>query len=156
MIGILLHDALWSALAAAGFAVLFNVPIRALPGCVICGASGHALRTLLIQQFGLNIELSTLIGATMVGFMSSAFARRYYLPASIFSITGAIPLVPGVFAYSTMIGIIDIATTDPANVSMTQLVETVVNGIKTGLILIAIAGGITAPTLLFNRHRPVV
>ncbi|MBZ0291771.1 MAG: threonine/serine exporter family protein [Anaerolineae bacterium] len=155
LIGQLLYDAFWSGLAALGFAILFNVPLRALPGCLVCGALGHAART-LTMQLGLNIEFSTLIGAALVGFVSLGFAHRQQVPPAIYSVSGAIPMVPGVFAYSTMIGIINIAAADPATVGTELLMETVVNGVKTGLILVAIAGGISGPTLLFNRRKPVV
>jgi uncharacterized membrane protein YjjB (DUF3815 family) len=36
------------------------------------------------------------------------------------------------------------------------LVTASVNAVKTGLILAALAGGITAPNLLFRRQKPVV
>ncbi|MBC7869318.1 MAG: threonine/serine exporter family protein, partial [Chitinophagaceae bacterium] len=49
LLGVVVQDAFWSALAAAGFAMVFNVPPRTLFGCVLAGASGHAFRTLLIQ-----------------------------------------------------------------------------------------------------------
>ena len=154
-LGLILHDAIWSAVAALGFAVLFNVPPRTLIYCALCGAAGHALRTLLMQT-GMGIEISTLLGATLVGFMALAFARYLQVPAALFGITGSIPLVPGVFAYSAMIGLIHIATTDPLTVGTPELVEVVVNAVKTALILIAIAFGIAAPSLMFNRQKPVV
>lgn len=154
-LGLILHDAIWSALAALGFAVLFNVPPRTLIYCALCGAAGHALRTVLMQA-GMGIEISTLLGSTLVGFMALLFARRLQIPVSVFSISGAIPLVPGVFAYSAMIGLINIATADPSTVGTPELIDVVINGVKTGLILIGIAFGIAAPSLIFDRRKPVV
>ncbi len=151
---VLLQDAFWSAVAALGFAVLFNVPPRALPVCMMCGALGHGTRTLMMSA-GFEIELATLLGATAVGYLALVFARRMNIPTPVFAISGAIPLVPGVFAYSTLIGVIDIATADPGTVTPDMLIEMVVNGIKTGLILITIAAGIAAPALLFDRRSVV-
>jgi uncharacterized membrane protein YjjB (DUF3815 family) len=151
----LLYDAFWSGLAALGFAMLFNVPTRTLRGCLICGAVGHALRTLMIQ-LGLSVELSTLIGATAVGFIGTVFARHWMTPAAVFTVSGVIPLFPGVFAFRTMLGVLRVAgLIDPAE-GMAALYEVGVNGIKTALVLGAIAVGIAAPTLLFDRRRPVV
>lgn len=65
---------------------------------------------------------------------------------------GTISLVPGVYAYSTMIGILNIAIAVPVVIGG-QLAEAVSDGMKTGLILIAIASGISAPTRLFHRHN---
>lgn len=152
MLLLVARDGLWSGIAALGFAILFNVPVRTLPGCMLVGAVGHALRTLLMQ-LGMGIEAGTLVGATAVGFMSLKFAQRWHTPPTVFSVSGAIPMVPGVFAYEAMLGLLHIAT--QASPGMNVLTETAVNAVKTALILGAIAGGIAAPGLLFWRRKPV-
>ena len=150
---LVLRDGLWSGVAALGFAILFNVPVRTLPGCLLVGAVGHALRTLLMQ-FGMGIEAGTLVGATAVGFLSLRFAQRWHTPPTIFSVSGAIPMVPGAFAYEAMLGLLRIAT--QATPGPDVFTETAINAVKTALILGAIAGGIAAPSLLFRRHKPIV
>lgn len=150
-----LQNAFWSGLAACGFAMLFNVPTRTLPGCIAAGALGHVVRALSIQ-LGLGIEGSTLVGATTVGFLGTLFSRYWHAPAPVFTIAGAIPMVPGAFAYRTMIAILNIATVQDMTRANDLLVEASVNGIKTALIIGAIAVGITAPALLFQRRKPVV
>ncbi|MBZ0280457.1 MAG: threonine/serine exporter family protein [Anaerolineae bacterium] len=154
LIGLLLQDAFWSALAATGFAVLFNVPKEALLGCALGGAVGHATRTLLMN-FGLDIELATLIGSTVIGVLGMWLAQRWKMPTMIFTVSAAVTMVPGTFAYRTMIGILEVSISDPTTGS-TALVEASINAIKTGLILGSIAVGIAAPTLLLGRHKPVV
>jgi len=148
--GQMLHDALWSGLAALGFAVLFNVPPRALLGCFFCGASGHTLRTFLVAQ-GISLEFGTLAGAVLVGLLAVLFGRRWHVPPPVFSITGSIPMVPGVFAFSTMLGVIDLVNAADAAAQSAALVEVSVNAFRTALILAAIAAGITLPSLLFRR-----
>ena len=150
LLGALAADAFWSALAALGFAVLFNAPVRTLWGCAACGATGHALRTLLMQA-GLGVEAGTLVAATAVGFLGALFARQWKTPATTFTVTGAIPMVPGVYAYQTMIGLLNVASAAPP-VDLALLAAVAVNAIKTGLILGAIAFGIAAPGLLFRRR----
>jgi uncharacterized membrane protein YjjB (DUF3815 family) len=150
----LLQDAFWSAVAATGFAMLFNVPVRTLPACALAGAVGHALRSALIG-LGVTLEAATLVAATLIGVLGVFFARRWHAPSSIFTVSGAIPLVPGTFAFQTMIGVIRLAVFDPAD-SAAALVAIGANGIRTGLILAAIAVGIAAPGLFIQRKRPVV
>ncbi|NWG17333.1 MAG: threonine/serine exporter family protein [Chloroflexi bacterium] len=150
---LVLEDALWSALAATGFAMLFNVPVRTLPGCAILGAVGHAARTLLMQM-GMSIEAGTLAGATLVGFLGLVFARRWKTPSSVYTLSGAIPMVPGALAYRTMIGLLKLAEAAPDAAAL-MLADVSVSAIKTGLILGAIAVGIAAPSLLFFRQRPL-
>lgn len=146
-------DAFWSGLAALGFAILFNVPKALLPGCALVGALGHAARALFIE-LGLSMELATLTGATLVGIGSQQLAKRTNSPASIFGVAGGIPMVPGVYAYQTMLGLLSIASATPET-GVALLAEVGTNAVKTALLLSAIAMGIGAPALLFQRSRPV-
>lgn len=155
LIELVFKDALWSAVAATGFAMMFNVPARTLWGCALCGAIGHAVRTFLIQELDFSIAWGTLFGALAVGFLGQYLANQYATPAPIFTVSGAIPMVPGVFAYRTMMGIIELssATADTGGQILTQ---TVINAITVALVLVAIVGGIITPKVLFDRRKPVV
>lgn len=146
-------DLAWSGVAALGFAILFNVPRRLLLSCFVCGAVGHGIRTLLTSQ-GVTIEFATLVGAVAIGILSSYFSLRLKIPASVFAITGAIPLVPGVFAYQTIIGLLN-ATAATGSATTELLVAAGINGVKTAIILAAIAFGTAAPILFFQRSHPV-
>ncbi|MEZ4668499.1 MAG: threonine/serine exporter family protein [Anaerolineae bacterium] len=153
-LGLLVQDAMWSAVAALGFAVLFNVPRRALAGCALAAALGHAARTLLMQ-LGMEIELATLAGSSVIGFISLFLSQRWHAPMPIFSISAAVTLVPGVFAFRTMLAILEVSLGDPATAG-DALVAASSNAIKTAFILGAIALGIAVPALLFKREQPVV
>jgi uncharacterized membrane protein YjjB (DUF3815 family) len=144
-----LQDVLWSGLAALGFAVLFNVPRRLLPGCFLSGAIGHSIRAVVVS-LGASVEFGTLIGAAAVGLLSTFLSSHYRVPVSSFTVTGAIPMVPGVFAYQTIIGLLN-ATTAVGDESIQLLAVAGINGIRTALILSALAFGIAAPSLLFRR-----
>ncbi len=153
-----LRDAFWSAIAALGFAILFNVPRRSLPACALAGALGHGLRAAFIAVLGVPIEAATLLAATAVGFLGELFARKYRIPRLVFVVPGVIPMVPGVFAYRTMLGIFEV--TGLADLSAVEgaevLLQTAVYAIRTGLILTGLAFGIIAPNLLFRRQKPVI
>lgn len=150
----LLADAFWSAVAALGFAFLFNIPKRTLWACALMGATGYTLRAVLLN-LGLTIELATLTSAAAIGFLGTFMARRFHMPVIIFTIPSAIPLVPGTFAFRTMIGILELTNQNLLDDALI-LTEATTNGIKTGLILAALAAGIAAPKLLFQRRKPVV
>ncbi len=149
-----LRDLLLSGLAAAGFAVLFNVPKRLLLGCFLSGAVGHTLRTVLMTS-GATVEFSTLFGAVAVGFISVYLSERFNVPVSVFTVTGAIPLVPGVYAYQTIVGLLN-AIAASGDQSGGLLVTAVINGVRTAVILGAIAFGTAAPMLLFRRSAAAV
>jgi uncharacterized membrane protein YjjB (DUF3815 family) len=146
-------DAIWSALAAAGFAMLFNVPRRTLLACMLAGAVGHATRTLLMS-LGMTIIPATLAGAVVIGFFGEYCSRRWRAPAPLFTVSGSIPMVPGSYAYRAMLAAIRITTTAPADV-MPVLAEAGINFVTTGLILAALALGIAMPQLLFRPRKPI-
>ena len=154
IVGFVIQDGIWSALAATCFGILFNVPPRLLPGCAAAAAFGHALRTLVVQ-LGVDIAISTLVGSTLIGFISLYLSRRWHAPIPVFTLSAAVTMVPGVFAYRTMLAIIELSVgnAETANVA---LIAASSNAVRTALILGAIALGIAAPALLFNREPPVV
>ncbi len=155
LLGALLLDLLWSAVAAVGFAMLFNVPRRWLAYCALMGAFGHGTRWLLMQG-GTSIEIGTLLGALVVGFLGYGSGRRLRVPTAIFHIPGIIPLVPGRVAYEAMIGLLQVTTATSLTAQQTLLADFSVNVIRVGIMVAAIAIGIAIPRLLFDREPPVV
>ncbi len=150
----LLENGFWAAIAAVGFAVLFNVPPRALPWTALAGAAGYSVRFLLVQ-LGFAIEWGTMAGAATVGFIGWFFARRQQMPRVVYTIAGIIPMVPGVFAFQTLLSLFQIAEQGSAS-SPDLLLQANVNAIKTGLILAALAAGISIPTLIFHKHDSII
>ncbi len=58
----LAQDMILAAIPAVGFAMVFNVPVRALRWCALLGAIGHGSRMILMTS-GLNIEWSTFMAS---------------------------------------------------------------------------------------------
>ena len=98
----------------------------------------------------MNIVPATLLGSSMIGLLGEYCGRRWHAPPILFTVSGAIPMVPGSFAYKAMLGAIRISTAD-ASSGMPILVDAGINFATTGLILAALALGIAMPQLLFRR-----
>ena len=60
----LAQDMILAAIPAVGFAMVFNVPVRALRWCALLGAIGHGSRMILMTS-GLNIEWSTFMASML-------------------------------------------------------------------------------------------
>ena len=147
---LLLEKGMWFGTAAVGFAVLFNVPRRAIAPVFILVFLGGLSKSILLQ-FEINVIVSSLAGATVIGFLSIPFAHKRHAPPPIFAIPAVIPMVPGIFAYRMMLGLINLAgTINPAN--YTQILsETINNGLKVMLILMSLAGGVGIPMLITRK-----
>lgn len=144
-------DMVYAAIAAVGFGMLFNIPLRLVIVCGLVGGVGHGVRYILNTEMDYSLELATLVGATVIGAASYYLGRYYKVPQSIFAIAAVIPMIPGTFAYRTMIGAA--ALVSESGVSPETLLVTSVTALKTAFILAALAIGVAVPQLLLNRKK---
>jgi len=119
----LAEDSLFSACAALGYLFLFNVPVRLAWVCVLCGVASHTMRTLCLQHH-IDIVAGSLIGALAVGFLAHGFARYFRAPASTFAFPGVVAMIPGEFAFRSVIGYIQIISAR-SSASPSLIAETV-------------------------------
>lgn len=149
----LLDDAFFSAIPAVGFAMVFNVPPKALPYCGLAGALAHSLRTLLMY-YGVSIELATFVAAALVGVLGWFWSERKVIPVPVFTVAAIIPMIPGVYAFGTMIGLVELNL--DASVSHELLDKVISNGLKTLFVIGAISFGLAIPKMLLKNSKPVV
>lgn len=145
-------DALFASVPAVGFAMVFNVPKKMLIYCAIGGAFAHSLRFLLMN-FGVHIEWATLIASSSMGFVGLYWSRKRLIPRPVFTVASIIPMIPGSFAFTTVIGLVEINTAG-YSVEIMQIVAE--NGLKTLFILGALSFGLALPSILIYRGRPIV
>ena len=149
---LLLNDAFFSAIPAVGFALVFNVPARMLVFCAVGGAFTHSLRTLLMHS-GLNIEWSTLVAATALGLTGVYWSRRYLIPRPVFTIASVIPMIPGSYAFTTVIGILELHGGGYSAELLSKVIE---SGLTTLFILFALSFGLAIPSIVIYRGRPII
>jgi len=148
----LLNDMFFAAIPAVGFAMVFNVPQKALAYCAIGGAIGHGSRFLMLQ-FGIPIEWATFFAATLVGIIGVHWSHKFLAHPKVFTVAALIPMVPGVFAFKAMIALVEINSLGYTTELVAILLE---NFLKSMFIIIGLAVGLAMPGLLFYRRRPVV
>lgn len=149
---VLLDDMFFAAIPAVGFALVFNVPPKALKYCALLGALGHVTRTILMQS-DVPIVFATLVGAALIGFIGVHLSHRYLAHPKVFTVAAIIPMIPGVQAYKAMIAIVQIHHYGFSNALFEQMIASFIN---TTFILGALVFGLALPGLLFYREKPVV
>lgn len=148
----LYEKGIWFGFAAIGFAVLFNVPVRTLLIIWVMAAIGGLTKVLMIHYLLVGPVFGSLCGATLIGILSIPAAHNKHAPPMVFAIPAVIPMVPGVFAYRTMLGLIKLAGDHVmANYNET-IADTLNNGLKAMFIVMALAGGVAIP-MLITRHE---
>lgn len=150
MIRLVLVDGLLAAIAAIGFAVISNPPRKAIFVSAILAALGHSLRFFLIKS-GLDISLSTFVAATFIGLLSIVFARIIHCPAEVFSFPSLLPMIPGMFAYRTILSVIRFMQNSDVVKSQQFMMDFFHNGMTTLFILLALVVGVSLPILFFPK-----
>ncbi len=145
---LLLEKILWAIIAALGFAALFTVPRRAFWAVAVLAAIGYCLRGLALES-GWNLIVATLTGSCVMGLISIQLAHWVHTPTTVFMAPAVIPMVPGVYAYRFMMGLLEISS--KSDISTELLTQTISNGLKAVFVVLALAIGVSIPSLLFRR-----
>ncbi|WP_039057556.1 threonine/serine exporter [Enterobacter sp. Bisph1] len=148
----LIQDMLLAAIPAVGFAMVFNVPQRALLWCALLGAIGHGSR-FAMMHWGFNIEWSTFAASMLVGSVGIRWSRWYLAHPKVFTVAAVIPMFPGISAYTAMISAVKISHFGYSEDLMILLLT---NFLKASSIVGALSIGLSIPGLWIYRKRPRV
>lgn len=141
---------LWAAAAVLGFAMVFAVPRRTLPGIMALAVGAHLLRSLCLSQ-GAALPLASFVAALAVGFVATVVAPRTGQATAIYAFAPVIPLIPGTYMFNALIGLLDL--TSGTGGASSVIVDNVVVDISVAtLTIIALAVGTIGPTLLVGRR----
>jgi uncharacterized membrane protein YjjB (DUF3815 family) len=145
---IVLDQAIWGAIAAAGFGVLFNLGFRLLPWCAASGALALAVRTACLE-LGWNLEGASFAAALTVGAAAQCLRRRKGLSQDLLDVAGCIPMVPGSLAAKAIVGLYALTTNAVANESEI-LVSAAQYSLRVMFTTGAIGTGLVIPTYLLR------
>jgi uncharacterized membrane protein YjjB (DUF3815 family) len=152
LLWVLLQDMLLAAVPALGFAMVFNVPVRALRYCALLGAVGHGSRMLMMHA-GMNIEWATFLAAILIGMIGIYWSRWLLAHPKVFTVAAVIPMFPGISAYTAMISVVEISHLGYSEALMATLMS---NFLKACFIVGALSIGLSLPGLWLYRKRPGV
>ena len=150
LLRLMLIDGLMAAVAATGFAVISNPSRNAIFISALLAAIGHALRFYLIKT-GLEISLATFVAASFIGLLSIFFARVIHCPAEVFSFPSLLPMIPGMFAYKTILSLIKFMQNTDVLKAQGFIMDFFHYGMTTLFILLSLVVGVSLPVLLFPK-----
>lgn len=141
---------LWAGLAVLGFAMVFSVPRRTLPGIVALAIVAHLVRTIALES-GAPLPSASFVAAVLVGLTAALIAPRTNQATPIYAFAPVIPLIPGTYMFDALTGIL--ALTSSSEPDSAAIVDAaIVNGSIATLTIVALAVGTISPTLLVGRH----
>jgi uncharacterized membrane protein YjjB (DUF3815 family) len=145
-------NAIFAAIPALGFAMVFNVPKQALIYCAFGGAITYTSR-IILQDLDVPLELATFIASTIIGVISLYWSRKFIIPRPVYTIASIIPLLPGTFAFSAIINLIEMNAHGVTPLLINSFIE---NGLKTIIILGGIGLGLALPSLYNIRYNRAI
>lgn len=140
----LITQGLYSFLSVVGFSVLFNLPRKLIIAASISGMIGW-LVYYTFQMQDTNFIIPAFMGSIAVGIVGEILAIYKKQPATLFTIPGIIPFVPGYGIYDTMRFVVE----KDFNRAMTK-------GGESLFIAISIACGIVLATSFIRMLRPYI
>lgn len=134
----------------ACWGVLFGTPKKILCIAGLLGGMGHCLRFILLElNFGLIS--ATLAGSVAIGLLGIMVAHKVDNPPVVFTMPACITMVPGMFAYKSMLAGIKITDTNMLNSDPTIIPTMLHNLMLTMSLLFTLAIGICIGVLLFRQ-----
>jgi uncharacterized membrane protein YjjB (DUF3815 family) len=117
--------------ATGGFAIWFALPRETLLRAGVVGMCGFLLRAVLLS-FGHSLMIGSFFAALFIGVFGYYRARTFNYPRVIFTVTGIIPLVPGIPAYRALLLF-----------SQSRVSQGFDNAMQGFLVIAALAAGLT-------------
>jgi len=148
----LLEVSFWSGIAAVGFGLLFNIPKNSVLTVFFLGFGAGFIKFLLIH-FNVHVVLGSFLAAFFVGIISIPMAHKIHQPPVVFSIPPVIPMIPGYFAYETVLSIMNFLFTEGDVSKRALLVDAIfTNGFSMVFILISLTVGVALPMLILKKN----
>lgn len=138
---------------AVGFCwgILFGSPKRVLWVAGLLGGLGHSLRFVLLWA-GMELIAATLISSAFIGLAGIYCAHKVHHPPVVFTMPACITMIPGLYAYRTMLGCIKL--TDQTIVDHNpDIIGQIGHNLMLAMsLLFTLAIGISVAALLFRSQ----
>ena len=132
MTTLILHF-IYAAFPTLGFCILFKVPVKKFPACIIIGAMSWTCYQLLLYCDAAPVA-ACFAASCLVGFLSDRASRLLKEAATVFIIPGILCLVPGAKIFYTMEALLRNDVQDMAQIGVQTLM--MAGAIALGLLVI--------------------
>ncbi len=146
------QDALFSAIAAIGFAAISRPPKRAYLWCALIAAVAHSARFVLLHHaWHPHIVFATFAASLLVGIMAVLISPRTKIPAETFLFPSLLPMIPGIYAYKSFAALALCLFSGQQEAFEHNFYLFASNAMTCTCILLAMVTGATLPIFMFKK-----
>ncbi len=136
-----------AAIAAMGFSMIFNIPIRLLPVVAVGGIIAVCTRNFVNFDLGMGAIIGSFAGSMLVSIIAIKAVHWFHVPNHVLTIPSVIPMVPGVLMYRLLFGLINFNSLTPETMLMA-----IKSGVGSGLTVLGMAVGVAIPNIFLRRY----
>ncbi len=143
------QDVIAAGVAVASYSVFFSTPLNMLPWPVAVGMLAHALRWVALSVFGFGVAAGALVACIIVGLILTPVSRRSHMPFAAIGFASVVSMMPGVYLFRMMSGLVQIAGDAQSNLSLIQ--GTISAGMTAAVIILAMSFGLIIPKMIVDH-----
>lgn len=136
-----------AAISAMGFSMIFNIPRRLLPVVAVGGIIAVCTRNFVNFELGQGLIIGSFAGSVLVSLIAVKAVHWFHVPNHVLTIPSVIPMVPGVYMYRLLFGLLNFN-----NLTPDTMLVTIQSGLTSGITVLGMAVGVAIPNIFLRRY----